>query len=65
MKKKVVNNLETFYNSTEEVFFRDYAKTMLAAGNKAKQDGTKQDEREQRASGLKILTPKQMLQSYQ
>ena len=35
---------------------------MLDAGYKAKQDGTKQKEREQRAAGLKILIPKQMLQ---
>ena len=38
---------------------------MVAASYKAKQDGTKEDEREQRASGLKILIPKQMLQSCQ
>ena len=35
---------------------------MLDAGYKAKQDETKQEEREQRTAGLKILTPKQMLQ---
>ena len=35
---------------------------ILDAGYKAKQDGTKQEEREQRAAGLKIWTPKQMLQ---
>ena len=35
---------------------------MLDAGYKTKQDETKQVEREQRAAGLKILTPKQMLQ---
>ena len=35
---------------------------MLDAGYKAKQDGTKQKEREQRAARLKILIPKQMLQ---
>ena len=35
---------------------------MLDAGCKAKQDGTKQEEREQRAAGLKILIPKQILQ---
>ena len=35
---------------------------MLDAGYKAKQDGTKQEEIEQRAAGLKILIPKQMLQ---
>ena len=35
---------------------------MLDAGYKAKQDGTKQEERERTAVWLKILTPKQMLQ---
>ena len=35
---------------------------MLGTGYKAKQDGTKQKEREQRAAGLKILTPRQTLQ---
>ena len=35
---------------------------MLDAGYKAKLDETKQEEKEQRAAGLKILTPKKMLQ---
>ena len=35
---------------------------MLDAGYKGKQDRTKQEEREQRGAGLKIVTPKQMLQ---
>ena len=35
---------------------------MLDAGYKGKQDGTKQEERGQRGAGLKIVTPKQMLQ---
>ena len=35
---------------------------MLDASYKAKQDGTKQEWREQRAAGLKILTLKQLLQ---
>ena len=39
------------------ISFRDYAKMMLDAGYKAKQDETKQD-----GTGLKILTPKQLLQ---
>ena len=58
------NIFETFYNSREEVinFFRGYAKMTFDAGYKAKPDETKQEEREQRAAGLKILTPKQMLQ---
>ena len=62
--KKVVDNLEKFYNSRGEVinFFRDYAKMILDASYKIKQEGTKQEEREQTAEGLKILTVKQMLQ---
>ena len=58
-KKKQQIILKKISNSREEVinFFRDYAKMMLDAGCKAKQDIT-----EQRAAGLKILTPKQMLQ---
>ena len=35
---------------------------MLDASYKAKQDGTKEEWREQRAGRLKILTPKQLLQ---
>ena len=35
---------------------------MLDAGYKAKLDETRQEEKEQRAAGLKILTPKKMLQ---
>ena len=63
-KQKKVDNLEKIYNSRKEFnnFFRDYATMMLHASYKAKQDGTKQDEKEQRAAELKILTPKQMLQ---
>ena len=59
-EKKVADNLEKSYKSREEVviFFRDYAKRMLDAGCKVKQDGKEQEEREQRAAGLKILTPK-------
>ena len=62
--KKVVDNLEKFYNSRGEVinFFRDYAKMILDASYKIKQEGTKQEEREQTAAGLKILTVKKMLQ---
>ena len=37
---------------------------MLDVGYKGKQDEKKQKEREQRAAGLKILTPKQMLQRF-
>ena len=63
-QKNVVDILEKVNNSSEEVinFFRDYAKMMLDAGYKTKQDETKQVERGQRAAGIKILTPKQMLQ---
>ena len=35
---------------------------MLDASYKAKLDETKQEEKEQRAAGLKILTPKKILQ---
>ena len=53
----MIGNLNTFYLSREQVinFFKDYAKMILDAGYKAKQDETK-------GTGLKILTPKQMLQ---
>ena len=59
---KVVDNLEKFYNSREEdiTFFRDYAKMMLDAGYKSEKDEIKQGETTR--AGLKILTPKQMLQ---
>ena len=53
----MINNLEKFYNSREEIinFFRDYGKMILDAAYKSKQIGTK-------GKGLKILTPKQMFQ---
>ena len=53
----MVDNLNKFYLSREEIinFFKDYAKMILDVGYKAKQDETK-------GTGLKILTPKQMLQ---
>ena len=56
-QKEVINNLEKFYNSREEVinFFRDYIEMLSDANYYAKQDETK-------GTGLKILTPKQMLQ---
>ena len=56
-KEKVITNLENFYKSREEVFnfFRDYTKMMIDSNYKAKQDKTSQ-------TGLKILTPKQLLQ---
>ena len=53
-QKEVINNLEKFYNSREEVinFFTDYIEMISDASYKANQDG----------EGRKILTPKQMLQ---
>ena len=56
-QKEVINNLEKFYNSREEViiFFRDYVEMLLDGNYKAKQNETK-------GKGLKILTPKQMFQ---
>ena len=58
-QEKVITNLEKFYYSKEEVIylFKDYTKTMLDAGYDAKQNETEQDR-----TGLKILTPEQMLQ---
>ena len=57
MKKKVIDNLNKFDNSREEVinFFRDYVEMLSAANYNAKQNKTKE-------TGLKILTPKQMFQ---
>ena len=48
-QKKIVNNLERNFNYREEVvnFFRDYAKMMLDASYKSKQDRTKREEMEQ------------------
>ena len=56
-KKEVITNLENFYKSREEVFifFMDYTKMMLDSNYEAKQDETE-------GTGLKILTPTQMLQ---
>ena len=56
-QKEVVNNLNKFYNSREEVinFFRDYIEMLSDANYDSKQNETK-------GKGLKILTPKQMLQ---
>ena len=55
--KETINKLENFYISREEVinFFRDYGKMILDAVYKWKQNETK-------GKGLKILTPKQILQ---
>ena len=59
-QKKVINNLEKFYKSREEVinFFRDYGKIVLDAAYESKENETKE-------TGLKILTPKQMFKDYQ
>ena len=56
-QKKVINNLEHFYKSREEVinFFTDYFEMLSDANYNAKQNDTKR-------KGLKILTPKQMIQ---
>ena len=55
--KNIINNLENFYNSREEVinFFRDYIEMLSNANYDSKHSETK-------GKGLKILTPKQMLQ---
>ena len=54
---EVIDNLNKFYKSGEEVinFFRDYIEMLSDANYNAKQNETK-------GTGLKILTPKQMLQ---
>ena len=56
-QKKVINNLEKLYNSREEAinFFRDYFEILSDANYDAKQNETEE-------KGLKILTPKKMLQ---
>ena len=53
----MIDNLEKFYNSREEVinFFRDYVEMLSDPNYNAKQNKTE-------GEGLKILTPKQMLQ---
>ena len=53
----MIDNLNKFYNSREEVinFFRDYIEMLSDANYDAKQNETE-------GTGLKILTPKQMLQ---
>ena len=56
-QQELINNLEKFYISREEViiFFRDYTETLSDGNYKVKQNETK-------GRGLKILTPKQILQ---
>ena len=53
----MIDNLNKFHNSTEKVinFFRDYTKMLSEANYDAKQNETT-------GTGLKILTPKQMIQ---
>ena len=52
-QKEVINNLEKFYNFSEEVinFFRDYVEMLSNANYNAKQNETKR-------KGLQILTRK-------
>ena len=56
-QKEVINNLENFCKSREEVInsFREYVEMLSDANYNAKQDETK-------GKGYKILTPEQMLQ---
>ena len=56
-QKEVINNLEDFYNSREEVIicFRDYIELLSDANYDARKNKTE-------GKGLKILTPKQMLE---
>ena len=56
-QKEVIDNLNKFYLSREEVtnFSKDYTELILDAGYKAKQNKTT-------GAGFKILTQKQMLQ---
>ena len=56
-QKETIDNFEKFYKSREEVinFFRDYIERLSDANYNSKNSETK-------GKGLKILTPKQMLQ---
>ena len=56
-QKETINNLEKFHKYREEAinYFRDYIEMLSDANYDAKQNETK-------GKGLKILTPKQMLQ---
>ena len=53
--KETINNLEKFYNSRQEAFLKDYIEMLSDANCDSKHSETK-------GKGLKILTPKQMLQ---
>ena len=59
-QKKVIDNLDKFYLFREEIinFFRDHTEMLSDANYNAKQNETK-------GTGLKILTPKQMLRRLQ
>ena len=56
-QRETISNLEKFYKSREEVinFFRDYIEMLSDANYDARKNETE-------GKGLKILTPKQMLQ---
>ena len=56
-QRETISNLEKFYKSREEVinFFRDYIEMLSDANYNARKNETE-------GKGLKILTPKQMLQ---
>ena len=56
-QEKLINNIEKCYISREEIinFFGDYIEILSNANYKAKQN-------ENKGTGLKILTPKQVLQ---
>ena len=56
-QKETINNLEKFYKSREEIInlFKDYIEMLSDANYDSKHSETK-------GKGLKILTPKQMLQ---
>ena len=58
-QKEVINNLNTFYSSREEVInlYRDFVKMLSNANYDPRQNETK-------GKGLKILIPKQMLQRF-
>ena len=55
-QKETINNIEKIFKSREEVinFFREYIEILSDVNYDARQNETK-------GTGLKILTPKQML----
>ena len=57
-QQEMINNLEKFYYSREQIinFFKDYTEMLSDANYKAKKKN------ETKGTGLKILTQKQMLQ---